>query len=456
MYATLYRSLSKSLRNVLRHHDAHLSLPSLIRCQFPPGSGIEIISENELEFGENDSSGYFAIPNDSIELDETIDRFDTVECRKILRECFETTVLPKQIKSLFGNEQTRLDLSVGFDVLRRLHTLESVLTDSIGLYDIRHRRDKNVKYAVGDIVIHKLFGAGVITSWDERCGAHSEWIERNSIRTLLRDGTEQPFYSILMSDGTIRYCSQENLRLDVCKDTEVTHDSIPFFFQPKKKNEAGYELNKHTRSIFPSDESFRDARSLNILEDNNDSNNSGLDQVLEASESDLLEMVRSDRALSSFALERLQTLWQNECGEDAAQLLEIANKAIGENELETAEVILTGLFESYPDWPQLLNTMAHHSFVSNDYERALDLCEQSISINPNHLITLNSLVEYNLTIGNLKNAKLALERSLEAMPFASIWPPELLGSLLSDDDDNVDGGVVDFFRDRVGDEDESN
>ena len=247
-----------------------------------------------------------------------------------------------------------------------------------------------------------------------------------------------------MSDGTIRYCSQENLRLDMSEDTEVTHDSVPFFFEPKKDGQTGYVLNKYTRSIFPCDEAFREKREISSSDENSDSSDSGIDQVLQASEKELLEMVRSDRALSSFALERLQTLWQNERGEDAAQLLEIANKAIGENELETADVILSGLFESYPDWSQLLNTMAHHSFVSNDYERALELCNESLSRNPNHLITLNALVEYNLTIGNLKDAKVALERSIDAMPFACIWPPELLGSLLSDDDTD---GVVDFFRD---------
>ena len=388
----------------------------------------------------DDTEGFFAIPNDCIELDETIERLSDKVKVKALRECFETGKVPRGLRSIVSSAST----SSGFETLRKLNRLENILRDSIGLYEIRKVRDENVKYAVGDVIVHKIFGKGVITSWDETCGANSSWIEQNSIHTLLRDGTEQPFYSILMSDGTIRYCSQENLRLDMSEDTEVTHDSVPFFFEPKKDGQTGYVLNKYTRSIFPCDEAFREKREISSSDDSSDSSDSGIDQVLQASEKELLVMVRSDRALSSFALERLQTLWQNERGEDAAQLLEIANKAIGENELETADVILSGLFESYPDWSQLLNTMAHHSFVSNDYERALELCNESLSRNPNHLITLNALVEYNLTIGNLKDAKVALERSIDAMPFACIWPPELLGSLLSDDDTD---GVVDFFRD---------
>ena len=219
------------------------------------------------------------------------------------------------------------------------------------------------------------------------------WIEQNSIHTLLRDDASNLLFDT-HGDGTIRYCSQENLRLDMSEEHGSDARLRSVLLRTQKDGQTGYVLNKYSKYLSLR-RSVSRGRGDFYFRRGSDSSDSGIDQVLQASEKELLEMVRSDRALSSFALERLQTLWQNERGEDAAQLLEIANKAIGENELETADVILSGLFESYPDWSQLLNTMAHHSFVSNDYERALDLCNESLSMNPNHLITLNALVEYN-------------------------------------------------------------
>lgn len=253
-----------------------------------------------------------------------------------------------------------------------------------------------------------------------------------------------------MNDGTIRYCSQENLKLLTdSDDIEISHESVPFFFSEKKKGMRGYELNKYTREIFPSDELFRENRCVEQDEENLDMKlkekpiNSGIDRVIEASEKELIAMIRKDETLSSIAMERIVNIWKNEKGEDAAKLLEVASKAMNENEMVTADVIHSELYESYPDWSYLLYSMAHHAFVQEDYDRALELCEKSLDSNPNFLVSLNNLVEYNLALGNIERAKHALDLSLKTMPFANIWPPELLNSLLNDMDDD-DGGRVDF------------
>lgn len=49
MNVTFYRAFGKSLRNIFKHHENYLSLQSLIRCQFPPGMGLEIVTSEHLE-----------------------------------------------------------------------------------------------------------------------------------------------------------------------------------------------------------------------------------------------------------------------------------------------------------------------------------------------------------------------------------------------------------------------
>lgn len=90
----------------------------------------------------------------------------------------------KYISNIIGSSSLS-SLSSAFSALRKFHELENILKDSIGLYEVRRVRDEKVKYGVGDVVSHKLFGNGVITSWDETCGAHYQWIESNNIRTFL-------------------------------------------------------------------------------------------------------------------------------------------------------------------------------------------------------------------------------------------------------------------------------
>ena len=70
-----------------------------------------------------------------------------------------------------------------------------------------------MRYSVGDVVTHKLFGTAVIVGWDARCEAADRWIAANGIARVLKNGVDQPFYHLLLDDGTARYCSQENVKV---------------------------------------------------------------------------------------------------------------------------------------------------------------------------------------------------------------------------------------------------
>ena len=72
-----------------------------------------------------------------------------------------------------------------------------------------------VAFVVGDVLQHRLFGRGVVYGWNETCVASDDWCAMNEIDVRLAQGRHQPFYQMFFSDGTSRYCSQENLSLDL-------------------------------------------------------------------------------------------------------------------------------------------------------------------------------------------------------------------------------------------------
>lgn len=47
----------------------------------------------------------------------------------------------------------------------------------------------------------------VIIFWDSTCQATEEWIQRMGVRTLVR-GENQPFYHVLVDDGSYRYAAE--------------------------------------------------------------------------------------------------------------------------------------------------------------------------------------------------------------------------------------------------------
>lgn len=70
------------------------------------------------------------------------------------------------------------------------------------------RRPRGLKFAVGQVMRHKLYNyAGVITAWTERCEASAEWQKNMNIDRLQRRN-KQPFYYVVVDDGTNRYVAE--------------------------------------------------------------------------------------------------------------------------------------------------------------------------------------------------------------------------------------------------------
>ncbi|KAF5308336.1 hypothetical protein FQR65_LT06227 [Abscondita terminalis] len=86
-------------------------------------------------------------------------------------------------------------------------------------------RPNNLLYAVGMVMRHLVFNyICVIYDWDRVCSASTEWQQQMGVHKLrLKD--QQPFYNVLVEDGSQRYVAQGFLLLGIleCRISDVTN-----------------------------------------------------------------------------------------------------------------------------------------------------------------------------------------------------------------------------------------
>ncbi|ELU02231.1 hypothetical protein CAPTEDRAFT_213768 [Capitella teleta] len=107
-----------------------------------------------------------------------------------------------------------------------------------------------VCYSVGLVMVHRRYDYScVIYGWDETCKASESWIIQMGVNNLPQKQF-QPFYNVLVSDGSSRYAAQENLRLSL-NPTEITNDEIGRYFQDFTGEY--YVANDQLRGRYPED-----------------------------------------------------------------------------------------------------------------------------------------------------------------------------------------------------------
>ncbi|KAL1132754.1 hypothetical protein AAG570_010706 [Ranatra chinensis] len=120
----------------------------------------------------------------------------------------------------------------------------------------KRRGISNVKYAVGLIMQHKQYGYRcVVLGWDPECVAPSEWMETMRLH-LLEFKQYQPFYNVLVEDGSLRYAAQENLYL-VDEDYEIDRPEVGRYFI--KWCGRYYEPTPIKATEYPDDKNHREA-----------------------------------------------------------------------------------------------------------------------------------------------------------------------------------------------------
>ncbi|XP_068206002.1 F-box only protein 21-like isoform X2 [Palaemon carinicauda] len=117
------------------------------------------------------------------------------------------------------------------------------------------KRCKEIKFATGLIMKHKRYNyTCVIFGWDKTCRMPFDWVQRMGVDNLMYK-TEQPFYNVLVCDGSHRYAAQENL--EICSEPEpITHVDVGKYFHTF--NGKYYIPNTELQEEYPDDESARE------------------------------------------------------------------------------------------------------------------------------------------------------------------------------------------------------
>ncbi|XP_054274808.1 F-box only protein 21-like [Macrosteles quadrilineatus] len=110
----------------------------------------------------------------------------------------------------------------------------------------------SVRFAVGMIMRHKrYYYTCVIFGWDSVCKASQEWMRQMHVAGLERKET-QPFYHVLVYDGSVRYAAEENLQVETDPHRKwVDHYQIGRYFE--EFCDDYYSMNKETREKYPKD-----------------------------------------------------------------------------------------------------------------------------------------------------------------------------------------------------------
>ncbi|XP_027431342.1 F-box only protein 21 isoform X6 [Callorhinus ursinus] len=89
---------------------------------------------------------------------------------------------------------------------------------------------KVLQRMVGNLLsLGKRYGYNcVIYGWDPTCMMGHEWIRNMNVHSLPH-GHHQPFYNVLVEDGSCRYAAQENLEYNV-EPQEISHPDVGRYF----------------------------------------------------------------------------------------------------------------------------------------------------------------------------------------------------------------------------------
>jgi len=108
----------------------------------------------------------------------------------------------------------------------------------------------------------------VVYGWHVRCEASMQWQLQMGVHQLTR-GAQQPFYRVLVDDGSVRYAAQgvcmpcthtsnthgaENLVPEPIANTltPIKHVQVPRYFEHKRDND--YVMNSALRAMYPEDD----------------------------------------------------------------------------------------------------------------------------------------------------------------------------------------------------------
>ncbi|XP_064477485.1 F-box only protein 21-like [Ornithodoros turicata] len=118
----------------------------------------------------------------------------------------------------------------------------------------RSTSKSQVAFTIGLIMKHKKYHYQcVIYGWDSTCAANRDWIYQMGVYNLSRKD-RQPFYNVLVEDGSNRYAAQENLTIST-DPSPISHPEVGKYFE--RFCGTHYTPNEQKEGEYPEDAEVR-------------------------------------------------------------------------------------------------------------------------------------------------------------------------------------------------------
>jgi tetratricopeptide (TPR) repeat protein len=131
----------------------------------------------------------------------------------------------------------------------------------------------------------------------------------------------------------------------------------------------------------------------------------------------LLNDLKNDEPMVRDAATReLWQLWFEQKGMVGVQLLKRSRLLMESGETDQAELVLTQLIQTMPDFAEAWNQRSILYFLEYRYRKAIADCHQAIRLNPFHFGALHGMGLCHLNLQEYRQAAQAFRRSLEIQP----------------------------------------
>jgi tetratricopeptide (TPR) repeat protein len=142
--------------------------------------------------------------------------------------------------------------------------------------------------------------------------------------------------------------------------------------------------------------------------------------MIEEPETDrfLQDLKSPDEEIREQATEELWRIWYTQKGMTGFQVLQRAQVLLQAGEPTEAEIVLTDLVETMPDFAEAWNRRAVLYYLCGEYRRAIGDCQTVIRLNPIHFGALHGLGLCYVAVGKYRDAIQAFQKALEIQPYA--------------------------------------